>query len=71
MFRTFGHRDVFVLDGGLPHWCAAGFDVEGNTSEESLARIQEASDAVKKAYQGQQVEIPVFKATLQPESVWT
>lgn len=24
MFRAFGHRDVFVLDGGLPKWMAEG-----------------------------------------------
>lgn len=24
MFRAFGHRDVFVLDGGLPRWQAEG-----------------------------------------------
>lgn len=28
MFRTFGHRDVAVLDGGLPAWIAAGGAVE-------------------------------------------
>ncbi len=28
MFRTFGHRDVAVLDGGLPAWLAAGGAVE-------------------------------------------
>lgn len=29
MFRHFGARQVWVLDGGLPAWLAAGFDVEG------------------------------------------
>lgn len=28
MFRVFGHRDVFVLDGGLPRWLAEGRPVE-------------------------------------------
>lgn len=28
MLRTFGTRDVAVLDGGLPAWVAAGFPVE-------------------------------------------
>ena len=28
MFRTMGHEDVFVLDGGLDAWQAAGGDVE-------------------------------------------
>jgi thiosulfate/3-mercaptopyruvate sulfurtransferase len=27
MFRVFGHENVFVLDGGLPKWRAAGFPV--------------------------------------------
>jgi thiosulfate/3-mercaptopyruvate sulfurtransferase len=27
-FRLMGHADVFVLDGGLPAWIAAGFEVE-------------------------------------------
>ncbi len=28
LFRTMGHREVFVLDGGLPKWIAAGKDTE-------------------------------------------
>lgn len=28
MFRTFGHRDVAVLDGGLPKWLAEGRPVD-------------------------------------------
>lgn len=28
MFRTFGARDVFVLDGGFPAWIAAGLPAE-------------------------------------------
>ncbi|QJE72917.1 3-mercaptopyruvate sulfurtransferase [Aerophototrophica crusticola] len=35
MFRAFGHLDVFVLDGGLPAWTAAGHPVE--TGEPSPA----------------------------------
>ncbi len=27
-FRVMGHADVVVLDGGLPAWTAAGFDIE-------------------------------------------
>lgn len=29
MFRTFGAKDVRILDGGFPAWRAAGFAVEG------------------------------------------
>jgi thiosulfate/3-mercaptopyruvate sulfurtransferase len=28
MLRAMSHEDVFVLDGGLPAWTAAGFDIE-------------------------------------------
>lgn len=34
MFRTFGIREVFLLDGGLPAWMAAGFPV--SSGSESL-----------------------------------
>lgn len=71
MFRTFGHDNVLVLDGGLPQWCAAGFNIEGNTSDELLGRIEKASESVRKVYQGQQVETPSFRASFQPERVWS
>lgn len=32
MFGLFGHRDVAVLDGGLPNWRAAGLPVEAGAS---------------------------------------
>jgi len=28
MFQCFGHEKVYILDGGLPAWVAAGFDVD-------------------------------------------
>lgn len=28
MFKTFGHKDVAVLDGGLPAWIQQGFETE-------------------------------------------
>lgn len=28
MFRAMGHRKIAVLNGGLPHWVAKGFDTE-------------------------------------------
>lgn len=71
MFRAFGHNDVRVLDGGLPHWRGAGFNVEDKTSEELVTRIEKASEAVKNVYQGKQVETQSFKASFQPDSVWS
>lgn len=32
MLRVFGHRNIFVLDGGLPAWKKAGFSVTSDTS---------------------------------------
>lgn len=34
MFRIFGHRQVAVLNGGLPAWKAAGLPVEGQVQEQ-------------------------------------
>ncbi len=28
MFRSMGHQEVYVLDGGLPEWLRAGFETE-------------------------------------------
>ena len=55
MFRVFGHENVFVLNGGLPKWLSLGFLMETNTSKEILERIENASKAVKKVYQGEEV----------------
>ncbi len=33
LFRTFGHQDVAVLDGGLPAWLSAGLAVTDEVSE--------------------------------------
>lgn len=27
MLKDFGHKDVYVLDGGLPSWCQAGYPI--------------------------------------------
>jgi thiosulfate/3-mercaptopyruvate sulfurtransferase len=29
LFKSFGHHNVAVLDGGLPHWLEAGYEVHG------------------------------------------
>jgi thiosulfate/3-mercaptopyruvate sulfurtransferase len=36
LFRTMGHREVFVLDGGLPAWIAAGKDTEMIGAEQEV-----------------------------------
>lgn len=33
LFQAMGHRDVFVLDGGLPAWKAQGYPVENKISQ--------------------------------------
>ncbi len=30
MFKAMGHQQVYVLDGGLPHWLAMGYETEAN-----------------------------------------
>lgn len=37
MFKTMGHSNVFVLDGGLPEWMKAGFEVETPKTTTSYA----------------------------------
>ena len=55
MFRAFGHDKVWVLDGGLPRWRAAGFDVESSASGDAILKASAASEAIEKVYQGLQV----------------
>eukprot|EP00249_Psilotum_nudum_P011302 c23090_g1_i1 orf=489-1757(-) len=71
MFRVFGHDNVTVLDGGLPQWRASCYELESNVSEDVLARVQAASEAVRKSYQGLQVDTSGFRATFQPQLVWS
>ncbi len=33
MFRTMGHENVFVLDGGLPEWISKGFETTDHFSD--------------------------------------
>ena len=40
MFQLFGHPKVQILDGGMPAWLDAGFDVE--TSPQSAAALDRA-----------------------------
>ncbi len=40
MFKTMGHKNVSVLNGGLPAWIAAGYDVESITEPENIVPQQ-------------------------------
>ena len=55
MFRTFGHENVLVLDGGLPKWRAFGFNLDVVIPDDVVERIKRASEVVKDVYKGQQV----------------
>lgn len=55
MFRVFGHERIWVLDGGLPRWRALGYDVESSASGDAILKASAASEAIEKAYHGQQV----------------
>lgn len=72
MFRVFGHDRVWVLDGGLPHWHASGFDVESSASGDNILKSNAAVEAVEKVYQQQPViGSTTFEARLQHHLIWT
>lgn len=60
MFRVFGHDRVWVLDGGLPHWRASGYDVESSASGDAILKASAASEAIEKVYNGQPVSFILF-----------
>ncbi len=47
MFRVFGHRNVCVLDGGLPAWHRAGFEVNQEAPETPAPQAFSAAPASK------------------------
>lgn len=55
MFRVFGHKKVWVLDGGLPLWRASGFNVENVSTGDAVLKSNAANKAVERVYNGQQV----------------
>ncbi|XP_024032615.1 thiosulfate/3-mercaptopyruvate sulfurtransferase 1, mitochondrial-like, partial [Morus notabilis] len=71
MFRVFGHNRVWVLDGGLPHWRAAGYDVESSASGDAILKASAATEAIEKVYQGHAVGPVTFETKFQPHIVWT
>lgn len=44
-----------MLDGGLPHWLKAGYEVEATTPENVTLRATAVSKAIKSIYHGQHV----------------
>jgi len=59
MLRTFGHRQVAVLDGGLPAWQAAGHSVSSAAEEPPLAASEQPFKATLNraaVYSRQQVQ---------------
>ncbi|KAF8691153.1 hypothetical protein HU200_040265 [Digitaria exilis] len=50
MFRVFGHNKVWVLDGGLPQWRAAGFDLGSASSDDAVLKSKAANKAVERVY---------------------
>jgi thiosulfate/3-mercaptopyruvate sulfurtransferase len=70
MFRVFGHDRIWVLDGGLPRWCASGFDVESSAPNDTILKANAAKDAVEKLYQGQRVGPITFCTNFQPHLIW-
>ncbi|XP_062204054.1 thiosulfate/3-mercaptopyruvate sulfurtransferase 2-like isoform X2 [Phragmites australis] len=71
MLRVFGHNKVWVLDGGLPQWRAAGYDVESSASSDAILKASAAREAIEKVYQGQSVGPSTFEAKLQPHLLWS
>ncbi|KAL6643799.1 hypothetical protein ACP70R_018565 [Stipagrostis hirtigluma subsp. patula] len=71
MFRVFGHDKVWVLDGGLPQWRAAGYDVESSASSDAILNASAAREAIDDVYQGKSVLHWIFEAKLQPHLLWS
>ncbi|KAL5543735.1 hypothetical protein UlMin_007519 [Ulmus minor] len=71
MFRVFGHERIWVLEGGLPRWRAAGYDVESSASGDAILKASAASEAIEKVYQGQVAGPITFETKFQPHLVWT
>ncbi|WVZ77775.1 hypothetical protein U9M48_025600 [Paspalum notatum var. saurae] len=65
MFRVFGHKNVWVLDGGLPQWQASGFDLERVSSDDAILKSKAANKAVERVYSGEQVAHNVTAKTYQ------
>lgn len=68
-FRTFGHENVFILQGGLPAWKAAGGEVERGPAQVCPSRppqglVEQGGNAYLLGKQG-------FQAKMRPELVYS
>ncbi|XP_008676727.2 thiosulfate/3-mercaptopyruvate sulfurtransferase 1, mitochondrial isoform X2 [Zea mays] len=71
MFRVFGHKKVWVLDGGLPQWQASGFNVEkASPDDDAVLKSIAANRAVKRVYNGEQTNTISFQTEFQPNLFW-
>lgn len=57
MFRVFGHNNVWVLDGGLPQWRTAGFDLGSKSNDDAILKSKAANNAVETVYNGEMVRL--------------
>lgn len=71
MFRLFGHKKVWVLDGGLPQWQASGFNVEkASPDDDAVLKSIAANRAVERVYNGEQTNTISFQTEFQPNLFW-
>jgi thiosulfate/3-mercaptopyruvate sulfurtransferase len=68
-FRTFGHENVFILQGGLPAWKAVGGEVEKGAAQVCPSRppqglVEQGGNAYLLGKQG-------FQAKMKPELVYS
>ncbi len=52
-YRQFGFQEVYVVEGGLDAWSAAGLDLETGMPEETVAGLTDAEGKVKKVSPGE------------------
>ncbi|KAL5647652.1 hypothetical protein ACJX0J_042007, partial [Zea mays] len=71
MFRVFGHKKVWVLDGGLPQWRASGFNVENaSPNNDTVLKSIAANRAVERVYNGEHINTISFRIEFQPNLFW-
>lgn len=56
-FRMFGARDVYILDGGLPAWIAAGFPVSSSAESPKMKQFKVSLQSEKVVSKSQMIEL--------------